>query len=170
MGELLALRWRDVDLELQAIRVRASYTHRELGTPKNRTGRTVPMIDAVAQALARLNGRELFTGPDDLVFAGIAGNHLDDSALRRRYKRVRDRAGLRPLRFHDLRHTFGTHAIRTADPRELQEWMGHADFATTQIYLSYKPRAEAAKRLAQAFDTIPSQLAALVGDNRADRL
>jgi hypothetical protein len=34
----------------------------------------------------------------------------------------------------------------------------------------YKPRAEAAKRLAQAFDTIPSQLAALVGDNRADRL
>jgi hypothetical protein len=94
------------------------------------------MIDAVAQALARLNGRELFTGPDDLVFAGIAGNHLDDSALRRRYKRVRDRAGLRPLRFHDLRHTFGTHAIRTADPRELQEWMGHADFATTQIYLS----------------------------------
>jgi integrase len=163
MGELLALRWRDVDFELQAIRVRASYTHRELGTPKNRTGRTVPMIDAVARALARLSGRELFTGPDDLVFAGFAGDHLDDSALRRRYKRVRDEAGLRPLRFHDLRHTFGTHAIRTADPRELQEWMGHADFATTQIYLSYKPRAEAAKRLAQAFEAVPTQLDGLVG-------
>jgi integrase len=122
------------------------------------------MIDAVAQALARLSGRELFTGPDDLVFAGIAGDHLDDSALRRRYKRVRDQAGLRPLRFHDLRHTFGTHAIRTADPRELQEWMGHADFATTQIYLSYKPRAEAAKRLAQAFEAVPPQRDALVAD------
>ena len=157
MGELLALRWRDVDFELQAIRVRASYTHRELGTPKNRTGRTVPMIDAVAEALARLGQRQDFTGGDDLVFVGEDGRHLDDSALRRRFKRARDLAGLRPLRFHDLRHTFGTHAIRTADPRELQEWMGHADFATTQIYLSYKPRAEAAKRLAQAFEAVPAQ-------------
>ena len=152
MGELLALRWRDVDFQLQAIRVRASYTHRELGTPKNKTGRTVPMIDSVAQVLARLSQRERFTAMDDLVFAGTAGDHLDDSALRRRYKCARERAGLRPLRFHDLRHTFGTHAIRTADPRELQEWMGHADFATTEVYLSYKPRAEAAKRLALAFD------------------
>lgn len=152
MGELLALRWRDVDVELQAIRVRASYTHRELGTPKNRTGRTVPMIDRVAATLARLSQREAFAGMDDLVFGGEAGGHLDDSALRRRYKRARDRAGLRPLRFHDLRHTFGTHAIRTSDPRELQEWMGHADFSTTEIYLSYKPRAEAARRLGEAFD------------------
>src|SRR4051812_32702772 len=92
MGELLALRWRDVDFELQAIRVRASYTHRQLGTPKNKTGRTVPMIARVATTLARLSQRERFTGPDDLVFCGTAGGHLDDSALRRRYKRARDRA------------------------------------------------------------------------------
>lgn len=50
MGELLALRWRDVDFELQAVRVRAGSTHRQLDTPKNRTGRTVPMIDPVAAA------------------------------------------------------------------------------------------------------------------------
>jgi len=161
MGELLALRWRDVDFPLQAIRVRASYTHKALDTPKNRTGRTVPMIDAVAAELARLSSRPLFTGPDDLVFPGEAGSFLDDSALRRRYKAARARGGLRPLRFHDLRHTFGTHAIRTADPRELQEWMGHADFATTEIYLSYKPRAEAARRLAVAFETIPAEHAGL---------
>ena len=156
MGELLALRWRDVDFELSAIQVRASYTHRQLDTPKNRTGRTVPLIDVVASALAQLGQREYFTRPDDLVFASAVGKHLDDSALRRRYKRAREAAGLRPLRFHDLRHTFGTHAIRTVDPRELQEWMGHADFATTQIYLSYKPRAEAAERLARAFETVPT--------------
>jgi integrase len=160
MGELLALRWRDVDFQLQAIRVRASYTHRQLDTPKNKTGRTVPMIDDVAQALARLGQREQFTSMDDLVFPGVAGGHLDDSALRRRFKCGRDAAGLRPLRFHDLRHTFGTHAIRTADPRELQEWMGHADFATTEVYLSYKPRAEAARRLAQAFERLPLAAAA----------
>ena len=86
------------------------------------------------------------------MFPGPLGGYLDDSALRRRYKTARDNAGLRPLRFHDLRHTFGTHAIRTADPRELQEWMGHADFSTTEIYLSYKPREDAARRLAEAFE------------------
>ena len=58
MGELLALRWRDVDFELQAIRVRAGYTHRQLDTPKNRTRRTVPMIEPVEQAwLAGGNGQ-----------------------------------------------------------------------------------------------------------------
>jgi hypothetical protein len=76
-----------------------------------------------------------------------AGGYLDDSALRRRYKVAQAKAGLRPLRFHDLRHTFGTHAIRAVDPRELQEWMGHADFSTTEIYLSYRPSTDAAQRL-----------------------
>jgi integrase len=160
MGELLALRWRDVDFELQAVRVRASYTHRQLDTPKNRTGRTVPLIDLVAGELARLSQREAWTNPDELVFPGEDGGHLDDSALRRRYKRARAAAGLRPLRFHDLRHTFGTHAIRTADPRELQQWMGHASFSTTEVYLSYKPQADAARRLAQAFATVPERVAA----------
>jgi integrase len=155
MGELLALRWRDVDFSLPAIRVRSSYSHRQLTTPKSGKGRAVPMTDQVAQALARVGQRRLLTGPDDLVFPGPLGGYLDDSALRRRYKTARGRAGLRPLRFHDLRHTFGTHAIRTADPRELQEWMGHADFSTTEIYLSYKPRADAALRPREAF-TAPS--------------
>ena len=112
----------------------------------------MPLIDSVASALAKLSQRVHFVGPDDLVFAGLGGSHLDASALRRRYKRAREKAGLRPLRFHDLRHTFGTYAIRTADPRELQHWMGHAQFSTTEIYLSYKPQADAARRLEQAFD------------------
>jgi integrase len=153
MGELLALRWRDVDLELRTIRVTASYSHRQLTTPKSGKGRAI--VEPVARSLARLRTRDRMTGPDDLVFPGPHGGYLDDSALRRRYKAARADAGLRPLRFHDLRHTFGTLAIRTADPRELQEWMGHADFSTTEIYLSYKPRADAARRLAKAFAEQP---------------
>lgn len=164
MGELVALRWRDVDFENQSIQVRASFTHGTLDVPKSGRGRTVPMIDTVAEALAKLSQRERFTGPDELVFPGIAGNHLDHSALRRRYTRAREKAGLRRLRFHDLRHTFGTYAIRTVDPRELQEWMGHADFATTEIYLSYKPRADAAKRLALAFEERPAPDAGTASD------
>jgi integrase len=158
MGELLALRWRDVDFATQTVRVTASYTVGTLGTPKSGLGRAVPLVDEVAQGLARLGRREGWTGPDDLVFVGATGGYLDGSALRRRYKKARDRAGLRPLRFHDLRHTFGSVAIRTADPRELQEWMGHSDFSTTQIYMHYRPRADAARRLSAAFGSEVKQM------------
>jgi integrase len=154
MGELLALRWRDVDFPADAIRVVASYTARKLGTPKSGLGRAVPMVDEVAQTLARLADRDYFVDADDLVFPGVAGGHLDGSALRRRFKVARDAAKLRPLRFHDLRHTFGSVAIRTADLREVQEWMGHADVTTTQIYLHYKPRQDAARRLGEAFAAV----------------
>ena len=41
--------------------------------------------------------------------------------------------------------------IRIADPREVMEWMGHADLATTQKYLAYKPRGDAARRLSEGF-------------------
>jgi integrase len=153
MGELIALRWRDVDFPRALVRVRASYSHRELNSPKSGKGRAIPLVDQAAYELARLAQRGYLDSPDSLVFPGERGEYLDDSALRRRYKLARDQAGLRPLRFHDLRHTFGTHAIRTVDPRELQEWMGHADFSTTEIYLSYKPRPDAAQRLALAFDS-----------------
>ena len=55
------------------------------------------------------------------------------------------RAGLRPLRFHDLRHTFGTRVIAKVDIRRVQEWMGHADVQTTMRYLHFVPRAEDAR-------------------------
>ncbi len=84
-GELVALRWRDVDFPGQAIRVRANYSYGELVTPKSGKVRSVPMVPDVAQALARLGQRELFTGDEDPVFAGVVGRHLDASALRRRY-------------------------------------------------------------------------------------
>ncbi len=151
MGELLALRWRDVDFTAQSVRVLANYTSGRLGTPKSGHGRVVPLVEEAAQALARLGARKHWSGPHDLVFVGRGGEYQDGSALRRRFKRARDAAGLWLLRFHDLRHTFGSVAIRTADPRELQEWTGRSDFSTTQLYMHYKPRADAARRLSAAF-------------------
>ncbi|HET9719262.1 MAG TPA: site-specific integrase [Solirubrobacteraceae bacterium] len=151
MGELLALRWRDVDFAAATLRVRASYYLGHLTTPKSGKVRAVPMAPDVSEALARLGQREFWTGDDDLVFAGDTGSHLDGSALRRRYKAALTGAGLRPLRFHDLRHTFGTRMIAKADIRRVQEWMGHADIQTTMRYLHYAPRAEDAVLVAEAF-------------------
>ena len=150
-GELVALRWRDVDFPGSHIRVSASYTNGALTTPKSGKVRAVPMAPQVAEALARLGTRGDWTGPDDLVFAGITGSYLDASALLRRYKRALERAGLRPLRFHDLRHTFGTRMIAKADIVRVQEWMGHADIDTTRRYLHFAPRHDDAQLVARAF-------------------
>jgi integrase len=151
-GELLALRWRDVDFEGQIIRVRASYADGALTTPKSGKVRSVPMAPDVAEALARLGQRENWTGKDNLVFAGRAGDYLDGRALRRRYDAALERADLRKLRFHDLRHTFGTRMIAKADIRRVQEWMGHADIQTTMKYLHYAQRKGDATLVAEAFE------------------
>lgn len=151
MGELLALRWRDVDFTGSTVRVRASYYAGQLTTPKSGKVRVVPLAPDVASALAQLGQRLHWTGEDDLVFPGEGGDYLDGSALRRRYKAVLSAAALRPLRFHDLRHTFGTRMIAKADIRRVQEWMGHADIQTTMRYLHYAPRAEDAELVAEAF-------------------
>jgi integrase len=151
-GELIALRWRDVDMEGDTIRVRASYSEGGLSTPKSGKVRSVPMAPNVAAALTKLRERPSWTGDDDLVFAGRSGGFLDGRSLRRRYQAALDKAGLRRLRFHDLRHTFGTRVIGVADIRRVQEWMGHADIKTTMRYLHYAPRKEDAALVARAFD------------------
>ncbi len=150
-GELIALRWRDVDFAGSVLRVRTSYAGGALTAPKSGKVRSVPLAPDVAQELARLAARDLFTSEDDLVFVGEAGGFLDGSALRRRYQVALKHAGLRPLRFHDLRHTFGTRMIAKADIRRVQEWMGHADIQTTMRYLHYAPREEDARLVAEAF-------------------
>ena len=150
-GELVALRWRDVDFPGQAIRVRANYSHGELVTPKSGKVRSVPMVPEVAHALARLGQRELFTTDEDPVFVGQVGQHMDASALRRRYAAAVKRAQLRPLPFHSLRHHFGSMAVNRATLVQVQSWMGHAHIQTTARYLHAKSQADDAALLASAF-------------------
>src|SRR6266487_3735345 len=65
-GELVALRWRDVDFERSAIRVSGSYANGHLTSPKSGRGRVVPMVPEVAEALAKLGQREYAISDDDL--------------------------------------------------------------------------------------------------------
>jgi integrase len=150
-GELVALRWRDVDFEGEAIRVRGNYSHGEIVTPKSGKVRVVPMVPEVAQRLAALGQRERFTADEDPVFAGIAGGHLDASALRRRYARAARDAGLRALPFHSLRHHFGSVAVNRASLVQVQAWMGHSHIQTTARYLHHRSQATDAALLADAF-------------------
>ena len=92
------------------------------------------MVDRVGQDLERHLGESAHKGDEDLVFAHPeSGNALDASALRKRYTRARQAAGVRPVRFHDLRHTFGTRMAAAGVPmRTLQEWMGHRDILAVQ--------------------------------------
>ena len=82
---------------------------------------------------------------------GEGGGYAHGSAVRRRFEAARDRAKLRPLRFNDLRHTFGSLAINFESLVEVQHWMGHAEVKTTMRYLHYKNRGEEAARLGPAF-------------------
>jgi integrase len=157
-GELVALRWRDVDFPRSHIRVTASYTEGGLSTPKSGKARSVPMAPVVAETLARLAQKD--GAEDGLVFPGAHGSYLDASALYRRYKTALARSGLRDLRFHDLRHTFGTQVIGNpaVSILQLKEWMGHADIDTTMKYLHYAPRPGDAELIADAFGALASRV------------
>jgi len=153
-GELIALRWVDVDWKAARIRVRRNYTRQEFGTPKSkRSSRSVPMTKRVVAELKAHFERTEYSGDDDLVFCHPETGHpLDASKMRKRYKEALKKAGVRAVRFHDLRHTFGTRCAAEGVPmRMLQEWMGHRDIKTTQIYADYAPSPHEADLLERAF-------------------
>lgn len=150
-GELVALRVRDVDFANRVVRVERSYGLGVLKTPKSGKVRSVPLAAEVERALARLLVERGDPGPDELLFPGEDGGYLDGSALRRRYTKAQRTAGLRELRFHDLRHTFGSLAVGRASLVQLQAWMGHADVKTTMRYLHHKSHAAEADLLDGVF-------------------
>jgi len=158
-GELLALRWRDVDWFVQKARIRRAYVRGEFGTPKSkRSSRGVPLAMRVAGALDDLHRHSAYQSDDDLVFGHPhTGKPLDRSRVLKRFKRYCRAAGIRPQRFHDLRHTFGTQMAAVGVPlRTLQEWMGHADSKTTQIYADYAPAENEAALVDAAFAPGPA--------------
>jgi integrase len=170
-GELVALRWMDVDWQASRIRVRQNYVLGEFGTPKSRRStRSVPMADEVAGELDRLSKAAGKPAANALVFADpFTAGPLHKVAILRRYRRALKAAALdESRRFHDLRHTFGTRMAAAGVPmRTLQEWMGHRDIETTQRYADYAPSAHEAAFVESAFGTDP-QLGSNLGSNLSE--
>ena len=152
-GELLALRWRDVDFAGQRVHVRRAWSQaaRTEKAPKSGKVRSVPLVEELIAPLDRLSRREHFTGDDDLVFVNAVGEHVNGWALRRRYAAALEAAELRPIRFHDLRHCFGSVAVRAFPLSDVQAMLGHAHITTTMRYVHHRPGADDAAKLSSAF-------------------
>lgn len=133
-GELFGLRWRSVDLEARTVQVARTQVNGLVGRTKTRSGmRTVAITRKPAVLLGeqRTNGRA--AGSDGLVWTGPHGGAIrKDNFMSRVYRPAVARAGLAPLRFHDLRHTYAVLMIAVnAHVKLLQHQMGHASVTIT---------------------------------------
>jgi len=152
-GELLGLKWADVDLDTSTIRVRRTLTRTEngkrvaLGEPKTKKSRRTVRLTPVAtdalgrhrarQAEEKLKAGELYAD-QDLVFADEGGGLINPSNLRQRsfaslLRRAFGEGGdATRITFHDLRHTCASLLFqRNVHPKFVQELLGHASVAIT---------------------------------------
>jgi integrase len=163
MGELRALRWRDVDFANRLVHVRRSVWRTAEGTPKSGKARSVPLIDLAAVALDGLSRRARFTGPADYVFASVTGGKLYDGDMRDGLYAALEAAGIERDRgtgklfvFHDLRHTFGTLAVQAFPLSDVQAYMGHAA-STQRCFTCITPRSTTPPTGSHGSSTTPPQ-------------
>jgi integrase len=143
-GELMALRWEDVDLAAGVIRVERSYDDKgrvEI-EPKSRAGRrTVPIVGALRDVLVEHKARQ---GRDSGLVFGSTETPFVPSNLWRRAQRAWTRAGLEPIGLHEARHTFASVLIAAGvNAKAITTFMGHASIQTTyDLYGKLMPGSE----------------------------
>ena len=134
-GELIGLRWQDVDLVVGRITVRQNIVWGHVGTPKSGKPREIPLGDEVRAAL---KAHRHLRGP--LVFCDLDGRMLTNSTTRHPLWRACKRAGLREIGWHCLRHSFASHLVmRGATMTAVQELLGHATIVMTMRYAHLTP-------------------------------
>lgn len=118
-GEIFGLRCADVDLLSGRVKVSHSYS----GPTKNGKSRLVPMGPELSKALTDARNL-LLRGPETVVFERFDPNPI--------LRRVCNRAGIKRIRFHDLRHTFASMALTAGvNPKQVADWLGHSSVVTT---------------------------------------
>jgi integrase len=144
-GEILGLRWADIDLEARVLRVRQAVQRAEgelrIVEPKTQQSRrSLPLPAAALSALERQRARQaadrLSAGPDwqdfGLVFASVIGTPLEPRNVNRRFELLRAHGGLPWLRLHDLRHACATFLLaQGVEPRMVMEILGHSTIRLT---------------------------------------
>jgi integrase len=146
-GELVALKWGDIQFgesekdSNRYILVQRNYVHGKFTTPKSKKTRRVDLSRQLRQTLVEIRDVQLFETylqgrssiADELVFQSEAGTIVDpDNLVARHFIPALDKAGLRKIRFHDLRHTFGSLLIQDgASLTYVKEQMGHSSIQIT---------------------------------------
>jgi integrase len=170
-GELLALRWTDVDLEAPAVSVHATLQRTRgslvFAPPKtSRSRRRVALTRAAVEALRRHRARQgaerlragTAWGDPELIFTNEVGQPLHGTYLTKLFQVALVRAGLPRLRFHDLRHTAATLLLgRGVHPKIASEMLGHSSVAITlDLYSHVTPtmQREAATEMDRALKPV----------------
>jgi integrase len=136
LGELCGLQWDCVDLAARKLFVRRNLYRGHMGTPKSGRSREVPLND---RALSALKQHRHLKGP--FVFCNASGGPFSIyNAPTVAIARACRRAGLRPLGWHALRHTFASHLVMRGVPlKAVQELLGHATIDVTMRYAHLSP-------------------------------
>jgi integrase len=131
-GELLNLKWTDIDLSRKLIFIQSSGTHRT----KFGKRRTLPMSDNVVQVL----GRRFLNRKTEFIFWNGGKRYLDNS-VSHKFKLAVRKAGINPdVHFHSLRHTFASWLVQEGvSLYEVQKLLGHSDIIVTQVYSHIHP-------------------------------
>jgi len=137
-GELLALRWDDLDLATGELRIERQVQRVKgeliVTQPKTKaSSRSIilpaPTLDVLKSYRQNVDSRWIFPSPRK------KDSPLDPSAVRKKLAAVLERAGCKHVRFHDLRHTFATSLLEAGvDIRYIQSLLGHSSISITQIY------------------------------------
>ena len=136
LGELLALRWDDINWRNDKLFVRRAIHRGIVGTPKSGKPREVPMNSKLALMLRELKLKSTC----ELVFASENNTFLDPSNIKRPYSKALRDAGLRSLRFHDLRHSFASQLVSAGVTlKVVQELLGHQSIQMTLRYAHLAP-------------------------------
>jgi integrase len=141
-GELLALRWSDVDLIKQVLTVKQNIYNGVLNkTPKGGKAREIPLSDQVVNTLKEQRLRSALRG--EYVFSCSDGTPIHyRNEMGHLLPRLCRKAGLRELRWHTLRHTFASHLVMLNVPlKVVQELLGHSKMDMTMRYAHLAPSA-----------------------------
>ena len=131
-GELINLRWGDVDLVNGTVHVR----NRDGWTTKSGRERVVPLVGKALDTAKTLHAQRGEEDDEARVLTGVGGDPLNKDYLSKRFAFYRDLARLpKQVSFHSLRHTYASRLVqRGASVYKVQALLGHADVKTTQQY------------------------------------
>ena len=138
IGELLALRWADVDLDARRLVVRQAVARGIVGTPKSGKSREVALSSDAATALQAQRAASQLRS--EYVFPRDDGTIGSKEWAKRPLWNLCARAGLRKVGWHTLRHTFASHLVmKGVALKAVQELLGHSDIRTTMRYAHLSP-------------------------------